>query len=74
MSVAQQVQTSFGSWDEMGENFLDGREIWSGKRDPKFDSSYRLLGNAKDPNSPWNQSPWNCDLSQPSNPKTTSAP
>jgi ankyrin repeat protein len=64
MPVAQQTQKSFASWQEMGQNFLDGRQIWSGERNADFDSSYQLLANPKDPNSPWNRSPWSCDLSQ----------
>ena len=73
MPVAQQTQKNFTSWQEMGQNFLDGRKIWSGEHNPHFDSSYRLLTNPNDPNSPWNKNPWNCDLAQSSNTPTASA-
>lgn len=72
MPVAQETQKDFTSWQEMGQNFLDGRSIWSGERDPHFDSAYQLLANPNDPNSPWNKHPWNCDLSQPSATPTAS--
>lgn len=70
MPVAQETQKNFTSWQEMGQNFLDGRKIWSGEHDPHFDSSYQLLANPNDPNSPWNKNPWNCDLSQAPNAPT----
>ena len=62
MAIAKQTQDIFSSWQELSDNFLDGREIWAGARDPKFDACARLLLNPKDPNSPWNNIPWNTDL------------
>ncbi len=62
MPVARQAQKSFSSWQEMDENFLDGREIWHGDRDGDFDACHKLLANPKDPNSAWNQNPWGLDL------------
>jgi hypothetical protein len=62
---AWQVQTSFNSWHEMSDNFLDGREIGYGFRDPQFDAAVSLLNDAHEPNSPWNQLPWNTDLLGP---------
>jgi ankyrin repeat protein len=63
MGVAQQTQSNFSSWQEMSDNFLDGREIWAGHRDPKFEAAAQLLLNPRESNSPWNQHPWNTDLS-----------
>ena len=63
MALARQAQSSFSSWQEMSDNFLDGREIWAGTRDPGFEACAQLLLNPKDPNSPWNQNPWKTDLS-----------
>jgi hypothetical protein len=62
MAIAKQAQGIFSSWQELSDNFLDGREIWAGHRDPRFDACAQLLLNPKDPNSPWNQNPWNTDL------------
>jgi ankyrin repeat protein len=63
--IARDVQNRFTSWHEMCDNFLDGRQIAEGKADPIFDACGDLLCNARDPNSPWNQIPWNTDLSAP---------
>jgi ankyrin repeat protein len=63
--IARDVQSRFASWHEMCDNFLDGRQIAEAKADPIFDACGDLLCNAKDPNSPWNQIPWNTDLSAP---------
>lgn len=63
MPIARQTQKTFTSWKEMGECYIDGRAVWAGKRDPYFEACYRLLVNEQDPNSPWNNLPWGCDLS-----------
>ncbi len=63
IAIAQTAQNNFSSWREMSDNFLDGREIWAGWRDPKFEACAQLLLNPHDPNSPWNQNPWKTDLS-----------
>jgi ankyrin repeat protein len=65
MSIAQQTQASFGSWEEMNDNFLDGRLIWANKRDTRYEALSQLLLNTSDANSPWNQNPWKTDLSAP---------
>lgn len=61
--LARTAQGSFASWQEMSDNFLDGREIWAGKRDPRFEACSKVLLNPKDANSPWNLNPWKTDLS-----------
>jgi len=63
MAIARQAQSNFSSWQEMSDNFLDGREIWANQRDPRFDACAKLLLNPQEPNSPWNQNPWKTDLS-----------
>jgi ankyrin repeat protein len=63
LANARQVQGTFGSWQEMSDNFLDGREISNETRDNQFEACSRLLLNPGEPNSPWNQLPWNTDLS-----------
>jgi ankyrin repeat protein len=62
LANAREVQGNFGSWREMGDNFLDGREISSETRDNQFEACLQLLLNPKDANSPWNQLPWKTDL------------
>ena len=64
MPVARAIQTNYSSWQEMGEDYLRGRELWLGKRDPKFDQVFRVLTNPTDPTSPWNKNKWNTDLSE----------
>ena len=63
LPVARLAQKNFGSWAEFGQNFLDSRELSVGARDPTIEACVQLLANPKDPNSPWNQCPWNTDLS-----------
>ena len=60
--IARITQGSFKSWQEMSENFLDGREIWANDRDTRFQGCANLLLNAQDPNSPWAQLPWATNL------------
>jgi hypothetical protein len=72
--IARQTQAAFGSWQEMSDNFLDGREGWYGKRDPRYDACAQLLLNPGDPNSPWNQAPWKTDLSSLPNTTPPEAP
>jgi len=62
-AIAELAQKSFSSWQELNDNFLDGREIWANERNPRFDACSQLLLNPKDSNSPWNQNPWNTQLS-----------
>jgi ankyrin repeat protein len=62
MDNALQVQNSFTSWQEMCDNFLDGREMWAEWDDTQYEACAKLLLNPQDPNSPWNQLPWNTDL------------
>ena len=64
MENALQVQGSFTSWQEMADNFLDGREMWAKWDDTQYESCAKLLLNPQDRNSPWNQLPWNTELAQ----------
>ncbi len=63
--LARQVQGSFSSWQEMSDNFLDGREIWDNQRLVGMEGCSQLL--LQDPNSPWVQLPWKTDLTAPAN-------
>jgi ankyrin repeat protein len=62
LANARVVQANFGSWREMSDNFLDGREISDKARDTTFEACSQLLVHPKDPNSPWNKLPWKTDL------------
>ena len=57
-AAADQVHAKFSSWQEMSDNFLDGREVWAGEKDPSFEECSDLLLNPKDPNSVWTENPW----------------
>lgn len=64
MPLVRQLQTAFGSWKEMGDNYLLGRRYWSRNtaNDPARNAWEALL---KDRNSPWSQLDWNADLKCP---------
>gem|GEM_PF-1043944 len=64
MPIGVEVQKKFGSWREMGENFLDGREIWDGERNSRFQTCFELLSDPRDKNSPWNKYSWDLDLTE----------
>ncbi len=64
MPAAREIQASYSSWREMGEDYLRGRELWHHSRDPRFDYVFQLLTNPDDPNSPWNKNKWDADLSE----------
>jgi ankyrin repeat protein len=59
--IAADTRTTFNSWKEMADNFVDGRAIVQG-RNPRFDALEQLLSNPQETNSPWNQIPWATDL------------
>lgn len=64
MPAARTLQSTFTSWDDLGENYLIGREYWS-KEETSVDGD--LLKDVKrslltDPRSPWLQLPWDLDL------------
>ncbi len=58
------LQARFDSWDDLGKNYLIGREFWSledtRKTGARFRRSYIRL--TIDPTSPWREYPWNLDL------------
>jgi hypothetical protein len=62
--AARLLQTTFSSWNELGENYLIGREFWSPSAQRQNGYLYRraLQRLLADPESPWNQYPWDFDL------------
>jgi hypothetical protein len=65
LPIAQDVQRNFSSWQEMTDNFLDGRKIWAGPNTAEMEACSKLLLNPKEMNSPWNQLSWKTNLSAP---------
>ena len=64
MPVAAMLQDTFSSWEELGENYLIGREFWSS--DETFASGGRMRdiyqSLLSDAGSPWKVIPWGVDL------------
>ena len=64
MPVARVLQKRFDSWEDLGRNYLIGREFWSYKRTKqtgyKCEDAYRRLLDMR--SSPWNEYPWDMDL------------
>jgi hypothetical protein len=67
MRYAQILQETFGSWEDLGRNYLIGRRFWSYdetcKTGADFEEYFARL--TQMPTSPWNRLPWTMDLSQP---------
>jgi hypothetical protein len=64
MPVAQKLQNTFDSWEDIGCNYLIGRQYWSYKESMEDgnrceDAVQRLVDI---PSSPWNKYPWKMDL------------
>jgi hypothetical protein len=62
--VAKMLQKTFDSWEDLGRNYLIGRQFWSYEYTKKegylFEESVQRLLDM--PLSPWNKYPWNMDL------------
>ncbi|MGB3477850.1 MAG: DUF1266 domain-containing protein [bacterium] len=64
MPVAQLLQQTFDSWEDLGENYLIGREFWSYAR-TKENGWYFLKAHERllaDSTSPWVTIPWDLKL------------
>jgi hypothetical protein len=67
MPAARIIQKRFNSWEDMGQNYLLGREFWAygqnkGAEYLYKDAFQRLLDMRS---SPWNNYNWNMDLTEP---------
>ena len=64
MPAARILQRRFESWEDLGRNYLIGRQFWSYKRTAeegyKYEDAYRRLSEMR--GSPWNKYPWDMDL------------
>lgn len=58
--AAKVIQSTFSSWREMGDNYLLGRQFWSGGNEPRIFVANRFL--LSDPKSPWVTLPWELQL------------
>lgn len=64
MPVAKILQKTFDSWQDLGQNYLIGRQFWSYQEvmtdgNIMVDAYMRLIDL---PSSPWNKIPWDLDL------------
>jgi hypothetical protein len=64
MPVARKLQKTFDSWEDLGKNYLIGRQFWSYSHTESsgdlFTAAFNQLMQKKD--SPWNRYPWDMDL------------
>lgn len=54
------IQETFTSWEDMANNYLLGREYWSGISDQRFSEAAKWL--LADPESPWVKYKWDMPL------------
>lgn len=61
--LAQRLQRTFSSWQELGAAYLTARQTWyaSAAQDRKF-AEFAYLTLVTTPSSPWRKYPWNLDL------------
>jgi len=64
MPAARILQRRFDSWEDLGRNYLIGREFWSYEETAnsgyRYEDAYQRLAEMRD--SPWNKYPWDMDL------------
>jgi hypothetical protein len=64
MPVARGLQATFESWEDLGTNYLVGREFWSYEQTEanggEFRAAYARL--VESPSGPWQVNPWVMDL------------
>jgi len=62
--AARIIRHTFGSWRELGENYLIGRQFWSPEEHVRTGHRYRQAFDRllADRNSPWNRVPWKVDF------------
>lgn len=64
ISLAADLQKTFGSWAECGENFVLGRWYWNGSEEEKKTAETLVRKLLTDPDSPWQKYPWDMPLVQ----------
>lgn len=79
MRVAQRIQMTFKSWDELADSYLTGRRRWyrdlvgeqkktAQQSQEQMEFIVKMLLNKDDPNSPWTKLKWKTDLGAPAAP------
>jgi hypothetical protein len=65
--AAQLVQNTFDSWEDLGENYMIGREFWSYQQTQQNGAEWAACERRlhRSPDSPWVRIPWDVDLTQP---------
>jgi len=65
--AARLLQRTFGSWRELGENYIIGRRFWSRRQTQKDGAKYEVAFEwlCTNPESPWVRIPWDLDLGEP---------
>jgi len=65
--AARTIQRSFHSWNELGDDYLVGREFWSREQTDRDGRIYRTVEDwlLRERTSPWNRLPWTMDLGGP---------
>jgi Protein of unknown function (DUF1266) len=73
MHAAGILRRTFGSWRELGENYLIGREFWSPEETRRVGDDYRAAFEQllSDPASPWNRIPWSLEIPEAAAPAAT---
>jgi hypothetical protein len=64
ISIAADLQKTFGSWEECGENFVLGRWYWNGSEGEKKVAENIVRKLLADPDGPWKKYPWDMPLVQ----------
>jgi hypothetical protein len=63
MPAAERIQKTFGSWQEMGQVYLDARaRLYSNSLGSRRQAEYAYRELLRDQDSPWRKYPWNLDL------------
>ena len=64
MPAARLLQKTFTSWEDLGRNYIIGREFWSVKQTRASGKEYRRCYEKllKSSSSPWTKNPWKLDL------------
>jgi hypothetical protein len=64
IEIARMLQKQFDSWEDLGQNYIIGRQFWfyeeMQKEGYKFEDAFQRLVDM--PSSPWNMYPWDMDL------------
>ena len=65
MPAARMLQQTFDSWEDLGNNYIIGRQFWSADYTAQQGDSFSEVLDtlSTSPGSPWRTIPWDLDLS-----------